>query len=90
MRKIETDILSDVLTTAVTDLLVGDSSAKRAEAARRLGRTHSKFAVTYLIQGLSDKAPDVRLAAVEALGEIGDQGAVDPKRTSGLRNRSPG
>jgi len=76
MSKPETDALTDLLVTAVSDLLIEDSPAHRAEAARRLGRTNSKFAVWYLIQALSDQAPEVRLAAVEALGEIADPAAI--------------
>ena len=61
------DTFSDVLATAVTDLLLGESPALRAEAARTLGGTESSVAATYLIRSLSDSEPEVRLAAVEAL-----------------------
>src|SRR6266550_60873 len=94
MSKPETDALTDLLVTAVSDLLIEDSPEQRAEAARRLGRTNSKFAVWYLIQALSDEAPEVRLAAVEALGEIADPAAIDPlnslleRETSSLVSRT--
>src|SRR5882762_775105 len=78
MSKPETDTLTDQLVTGVRDLLSGNSVELRAEAARNLGRTHSKIAAWYLIEVLSDPAPEVRLAAVEALGEIGDPAAIEP------------
>src|SRR5450432_2543310 len=93
MTTIETDTLSDLLAPAITDLLVGDSPAQRVEAVRRLGRIQSKFAVTYLVQSLLDIDPEVRLAIVEALGEIDDPAAIEPlselldRETSPLFNR---
>ena len=72
------DNLSDRLVSSVSDLLLGETSAKRVEAARSLGQTRSKAAVRYLIQALSDDAPEVRLAAAESLAEVGDPAGIDP------------
>jgi HEAT repeat protein len=47
---------SDILVTSITELLIGPSPTQRAAAARTLGRTGNKFATSYLIQGLFDKA----------------------------------
>ena len=69
---------SDILVNTVTELLIGKSSAQRAEAARNLGRTGNRIAATYLIQGLSDRSPEVRLAAVEVLADLGDSRAIGP------------
>ena len=85
----KTDNLSDLLATAVADLLMGDVTAQRVEAAQRLGRTQNKIAAAYLIQALSDQAPEVRLAAVDALGEIGDPAAIDPLKRLLDRETNP-
>ena len=69
---------SDILVNSITELLVGNSPAERAQAARNLGRTRNKIATTYLIQGLSDRAPEVRLAAVQVLSDLGDPAAIEP------------
>src|SRR5262249_26464215 len=85
---------SDILVNSVTELLIGDSPAQRAEAARNLGRTGNRIAATYLIQGLSDRAPEVRLAAVQVLADLGDPAAIEPlsklleSETSPLVDRS--
>ena len=85
---------SDLLVNSATELLIGASPAQRAEAARNLGRIGNKLAATYLIQSLSDKAPEVRLAAVRVLADLGDPAAIEPlsrllaSETSPLVDRS--
>src|SRR5947208_3374537 len=74
----EINSLRELLVNAARDLRLGPTAADRAEAARRLGRSHSRVAVTYLIDALNDAAPEVRSAAVEALGEIRDRAAIEP------------
>ena len=69
---------SDLIVNSATELLIGASPAQRAEAARNLGRIGNKLASTYLIQSLSDKAPEVRLAAVQVLADLGDPAAIEP------------
>jgi len=69
---------SDLLINSATELLIGASPAQRAEAARNLGRIGNRLAATYLIQSLSDKAPEVRLAAVRVLADLGDPAAIEP------------
>src|SRR6266566_3657461 len=78
MNELGSDDLTDLLVTAVRDLRIGDTDAKRAQAARKLGSARSSLAVSYLIEGLSDKSAEVRCAAVEALGELGDASALEP------------
>src|SRR5438128_10599324 len=89
MNELETEHLTDLLVTAVRELRAGDSAAQRAQAARRLGHTQSQVALRYLIEGLSDNAPEVRLAVVEALGEIGDPASIEPLRDLLDRETSP-
>ncbi|HEV2903617.1 MAG TPA: HEAT repeat domain-containing protein, partial [Pyrinomonadaceae bacterium] len=89
MSEPETNSLKDLLVTAVSDLRIGHTAAQRAEAAHKLGRAQSRIAVSYLIEALSDSAPEVRNAAVEALGEICDQAAIDPLRSLLDRETSP-
>src|ERR1051325_8271377 len=70
--------LSDLLVRSISDLLAGNTPEQRADAAVRLGQTRSRAAVSYLIKALADTAPEVRLAAVNSLGEIGDPASIDP------------
>ena len=63
---------------ATRDLRTADSPAERAAAARKLGSVRSRLATAHLIAALFDSAPEVRRAAVEALGQIGDPSAVVP------------
>ena len=72
---------SDLLVRSITDLLLANTSEERAKAARALGETHSKTAMTYLIKALADQAAEVRLAAVDSLAEIGDPAGIDPLKT---------
>src|SRR5437868_9648747 len=81
MNELGAEDLTDLLVTAVRDLRIGDTDAKRADAARKLGSARSSLAVGYLIEGLSDRSAEVRRAAVEALSEIGDASAVEPLRS---------
>src|SRR2546423_5806890 len=85
----EINSLRELLVNAARDLRLGPTAADRAEAARRLGRSHSRVAVTYLIDALDDAAPEVRLAAVEALGEIRDRAAIEPLQSLLDRETSP-
>src|SRR5947208_56290 len=77
MDEPEENSLADLLVTAVSDLRVGDAG-QRADAARKLGRSRSRIAASYLIEALSDKEPEVRREAVEALAEIRDPAAIEP------------
>jgi HEAT repeat protein len=53
-----------------------DETVRAAAVAALQGM--GKEAVIYLIQALNDPQPAVRIAAAEALGQIGDVDAVDP------------
>src|SRR3989454_5558920 len=63
---------------ATRDLRTADSPAERAAAARKLGLVGSRLATTHVNAALFDTAPEVRRAAVEALGQFGDPSAVAP------------
>ena len=52
--------------------------AARIRAAAALGASHKTAAVAPLVGLLADTEAEVRLAAVEALGAVGDPQAVDP------------
>lgn len=49
------------------------------EAVGRIGQPHRK-ASDSLLNALKDEAPSIRLAAVEALGQIGDEDCLEPLR----------
>jgi HEAT repeat protein len=89
MNEIETERLTNILVKAIRDLRIGETTSQRAEAARRLGSARSQLAVSYLVESLSDQAPEVRGAAVEALGEIGDPAAIPPLRELLDRETNP-
>jgi len=57
---------------ATQDLLMEDSAANRAAAARKLAKLGKPSATSYLIAALSDSSPEVRMAAAESLGHLGD------------------
>ena len=61
---------------AATELQSADSPAERAGAARKLGAVRSPKAIAPLVASLEDRAPEVRRAAVESLGQLGDPSAV--------------
>jgi HEAT repeat protein len=63
---------------ATHDLLMADSAAERAAAARKLGTLGSPSATAYLVAALYDISPEVRRAAAESLGHIGDHAAIGP------------
>src|SRR5213593_1765817 len=63
---------------ATHDLLMEDSATKRAAAARRLAKLGRPLASPYLTAALLDNSAGVRQAAAEALGHIGDSGAIPP------------
>jgi hypothetical protein len=63
---------------ATRDLRVAESDNERAAAARRLSFVHDREAVPHLIGALSDPAPDVRRASVEALMDLRDPSAIGP------------
>src|SRR6266508_6855420 len=63
---------------ATHDLLMQDSAIKRAAAAHRLANLGRPLASPYLVAALSDSAPDVRQAAAESLGQIGESEAIAP------------
>jgi hypothetical protein len=61
---------------ATRDLRIAESSNERAAAARRLSFVRNREATPHLIGALSDSSPDVRRAAVEALMDLRDPGAI--------------
>lgn len=63
---------------ATRDLRAAESDNERAAAARRLSFVHDREATPHLIGALSDPAPDVRRASVEALIDLRDPSAVGP------------
>lgn len=63
---------------ATRDLRVAESDNERAAAARRLSFVHDRDAIPHLIGALSDPAPDVRRASVEALMDLRDPSAIGP------------
>jgi hypothetical protein len=67
----------DVATAAAT-LAKGGSTAERMAAAKRLGTSRNPRALQSLVAALKDENRDVRWAAIEALGELGDRRAVPP------------
>src|SRR6184192_868599 len=89
MHEPDENSLADLLVTAVSELRVGESASQRAEAARKLGRARSRIAASYLIEALSDKEPEVRREAIEALAEIHDAAAIEPLQSLMARESSP-
>ncbi len=59
-------------------LLRDENPAVRSAEAYRLGTEKIKEAVPALIKALGDEVPGVRINAIVALGQIGDEAAVDP------------
>ena len=57
---------------ATQDLLMEDSAANRVAAARKLAKSGNRSATSYLIAALSDSSLEVRIAAAESLGQLGD------------------
>jgi len=49
-----------------------DSAANRVAAARKLAKSGNRSATSYLIAALSDSSLEVRIAAAESLGQLGD------------------
>jgi HEAT repeat protein len=62
----------------VRDLREAQAPAERAAAARSLAITGDRAVTPHLIAALEDESPDVRRAAVEALGALRDPAAVAP------------
>ncbi len=63
---------------ATHELLMAEAPATRADAASRLASLGKPLASPYLIAALADSAWEVRQAAAESLGRIGDADAVGP------------
>jgi hypothetical protein len=63
---------------AKRDLLMADSVNERANAAFKLGLIGNSAGVAYLIAALYDNEAEVRNAAAESLGQIGDASALGP------------
>jgi HEAT repeat protein len=74
---------------ATRDLRTADSPAERAGAARKLGAAGSRVATAHLTAALFDSAPEVRHAAVEGLGQLGDPAAIGPLNDLLVRETSP-
>lgn len=66
------------LVEATHDLLMADSAAERAAAARTLGTLGQPAATAYLMASLYDTSREVRQASAESLGLIGDASAIGP------------
>ncbi len=64
------------LVEATHDLLMADSAAQRAAAARPLGTLGQPAATAYLMVSLYDTSREVRQASAESLGLIGDASAI--------------
>ena len=73
---------------AVSQLRGADSPAERAGAARKLGAVCDQKGTPHLIGSLEDGAPEVRRAAVESLGQLGDPGALPALNELLLRETS--
>jgi HEAT repeat protein len=76
------------------DLREADAPAERSAAARSLAILGDRKATPLLVAALADPVPDVRRAAVEALGSLRDPSAVGPleallEREKNERNRIP-
>lgn len=64
------------LATAVETLTNGTGTVARMEAAKALSRSRDPRALAPLLAVLADANRDVRWAAIEALGDLGDRRAV--------------
>jgi HEAT repeat protein len=62
------------------EAMKGRESLLREYAVKGLWRTRSRRAVEPLIKALSDRAPDVRYVAVQAICGLGDERALGPLR----------
>src|SRR6185437_4939193 len=89
MSDLETNSLADVLVTAIRDLRFGTSVAQRVRAVQSLASVRSQVAAGYLIDALSDDAPEVRATAVEALAELENPSALEPLRSLLERETNP-
>ncbi|MGH9971629.1 MAG: HEAT repeat domain-containing protein [Pyrinomonadaceae bacterium] len=74
---------------AIRELRVAESPALRAAAATKLGRVGNTRAAPHLMAALHDSAPEVRKAAVESLGQLGDPAAVWALNDLASRETSP-
>src|SRR6185436_2582227 len=63
---------------ATHDLLMDESTSRRAAAAQRLADLGRPLASPYLVAALADNSWEVRQAAAEALGQIGESEAIAP------------
>lgn len=61
----------------------------RKAAVEYLANQRDPAATATVIRALRDRSSDVRMAAIRALGEIGDRAALDPLAQLVERNRSP-
>ncbi len=66
------------LKRAAETLARGKDTAARMEAAKLLGASKDHGALEPLLAALRDPTRDVRWAAIEALGDLGDRRAVEP------------
>ncbi len=61
----------------------------RKAAVEYLGNQRDPLATAAVIRALRDRSSDVRLAAIRALGNMGDLDAIEPLTQLAERNRSP-
>lgn len=65
------------IASALTEIAKGDAPAK-IRLAEQLGKSCNKKSTPTLIGLLSDEDPMIRIAAIEALAQLGDEAAIDP------------
>ncbi|AGA25493.1 PVC-type heme-binding CxxCH protein [Singulisphaera acidiphila] len=89
LEAVET-IGSDLAVNALLDLLeTGESGpSRRARLLAALGRFKAQAAVASIVKALGDSSPEVRSAAAEALGKIGQLDGVDGSLRALLADRA--
>ena len=68
----------DATISKLAEVLSKAPSEDKIRIARTLGDSCNKNATAHLLDLIADKDPEVRIAAVEALGKLGDPEAVEP------------
>jgi len=73
---VEVQAAAGDLEAVAVELAKGEDTVGRLHAARRLGASRDPRALEPLVAALGDATRDVRWAAIEALGELGDARAI--------------